>query len=50
MHDKMRTWAAGLLVMRCSMVTALAADYTHGVDVSGSLATIWFKPAATAAW
>ena len=50
MHDKMRTWAAGLLVMWCSMVSALAADFTHGVDVSGSLATIWFKPAATAAW
>jgi len=50
MHDKLRTWAAGLLVMWCSMVSALAADFTHGVDVSGSLATIWFKPAATAAW
>lgn len=50
MYGKVRTWASGLLVMWCSMVSALAADFTHGVEVSGSLATIWFKPAATAAW
>ena len=42
--------AALLVFLACGAALAQAqtsADYTHGVDVSASTATIWFKPTQT---
>lgn len=45
------TWAAWFLfaLFAQSAHAQTAADYTHGVAVSGNTATIWFKPTSTTA-
>ncbi|CAN7173102.1 beta-1,3-glucanase family protein [Rhizobacter sp. LjRoot28] len=45
-----KRWLGFLLFWGC-VATAPAAAFTHGVDVAGPVATVWFKgDAATAAW
>ena len=51
MHRTIRTWLAGLTLLLATFgFQAYAQDYTRGVDVSGSTATIWFKPNVTIQW
>lgn len=51
MHRTIRTWLAGLTLLLATFgFQAHAQDYTRGVDVSGSTATIWFKPNVTIQW
>lgn len=51
MHRTIRTWLAGLTLLLATFgFQAYAQDYTRGVDVSGSTATIWFKPNITIQW
>lgn len=51
MHRTIRTWLAGLTLLLATFgFQAYAQDYTRGVDVSGSTATIWFKPSITIQW
>jgi hypothetical protein len=49
-----KTWIICLLFMLVSIplftVQVAAADYTNGVDVSGSTATIWFKSNVSTTW
>ena len=45
-----KRWLGFLLLWGC-VATAPAAAFTHGVDVAGPVATVWFQgDAATAAW
>ena len=51
MHRTIRTWLAGwTLLLAVLGFQAHAQEYTRGVDVSGSTATIWFKPNVTIQW
>lgn len=50
---RMVTLLAILLLISCSSLfgsKAKAADYTQGVDLSGSTSTIWFESAVTNSW
>lgn len=51
MHRKIRSWLAAMAVLLATFgFQAYAQEYTRGVDVSGSTATIWFKPNVTIQW
>lgn len=51
MHRTIRNWLAGLTLLLATFgFQASAQEYTRGVDVSGSTATIWFKPNVTIQW
>jgi len=39
-----------VLSMPFFALSAAATDYTHGVDVSGTTATVWFKPSSGMSW
>lgn len=52
MH-RIRTWLAGLVVLLTGFgfqVQAQSTDYSRGVDVSGSTATVWFKANVAVQW
>lgn len=51
MHRTIRNWLAGLTLLLATFgFQASAQEYTRGVDVSGSTATIWFKPNVAIQW
>lgn len=51
MHRTIRIWLAGLSLLLASVgFHAQAQEFTRGVDVAGSTATIWFKPNVTIQW
>ncbi len=51
MHRTIRIWLAGLSLLLASFgFHAQAQEFTRGVDVAGSTATIWFKPNVTIQW
>lgn len=51
MHRTIRNWLAGLSLLLATFgFHAHAQEYTRGVDVSGSTATIWFKPNVAIQW
>jgi hypothetical protein len=51
MHRTIRNWLAGLTLLLATFgFQASAQEYTRGVDVSGSTATLWFKPNVTIQW
>jgi len=51
MHRTIRTWLAGWTLLLATLgFQAHAQEYARGVDVSGSTATIWFKPNVAIQW
>jgi hypothetical protein len=51
MHRTICNWLAGLTLLLATFgFQASAQEYTRGVDVSGSTATLWFKPNVTIQW
>ncbi|HEX3141423.1 MAG TPA: beta-1,3-glucanase family protein [Rhizobacter sp.] len=45
-----KLWCLGLLVGWGLSLSALAADFTQGVAVSGNVATLWFKSSVNTSW
>lgn len=54
MKKKWKLFCLAMLMIIVSLPlfgpSAFAADYTHGVNVSGSTATIWFKSTVNTSW
>lgn len=50
MIQRWRVWLTLLVGLLCFARAALAADYTQGVSVSGSVATVWFKSSVNTSW
>jgi hypothetical protein len=45
-----KAWCFALLAGWSLSVSALAADFTQGVSVSGNVATLWFKSSVNTSW